>query len=243
MPLRIQGRQDSFLSMQVSLDSAIHHSSRVKDSTVTKTATINNYKGTATVTPPKVVTSVLTATITAVSSTTFSETVTSTTTATTTVNSVRPFDVFAVAAWKDGASFNGHWLRTGHSVVSPNPAVFVDIANRDPSPFALRNGNIADIQDFYEPHYGGVDADSPYTDPQRITFGHDRDQDLATTKSPCSIEAKDEFMCYLNCSLNDNKKSSYIRADGSWYIGSDDGTPPQGCEGFTPLVTNISYQK
>ncbi|KAF7197948.1 hypothetical protein HII31_00662 [Pseudocercospora fuligena] len=214
-----------------------------KDSTSTKIATMNNYRGTATVTPTKVVSSVVTATITAVSSTTLSETVTSTTTATTTVNSVRPSDVFAVAAWKDGAAFNGHYLKTGFQETKPDPAVFVDISKKDPSPFALRSGNLVDINNFGNPHYGGIDADSPYTDPQRITFAYDRDQDLATTKLPCSIEVKDDFMCYLNCSVRANKKSSYVCADGSWYIGSDDETPPDGCEGFTPLVTFIYYQK
>lgn len=214
-----------------------------KDATFTKTATMNNYKGTATVTPTKVVTSVLTATITAVSSTTFSEIVTSTTTATTTVNSVRPDDQFAVAAWKDGASFNGHYLKTGFQATNPDPAVFVDISKKDPSPFALSSGDIVDVNNSGEPHFGGVDANSPYTDPQRITFAYDRDQDLATTKLPCSIEVKDDFMCYLNCSLGDKKKSSYVCADGSWYIGSEDETPPDGCEGFTPLVTHIFYQK
>lgn len=106
-------------------------------------------------------------------------------------------------------------------------------------------GNLVDIHDFYNQHRGGVDPSSPYDDPQRITFAHSgqsTDTDIAIGNLPCTIEVKDDYMCYLHCSVGNNKRN-YICADGSWYIGSAGAAPKAGCETFTPLVAGVSYQK
>ncbi|KAI5362578.1 hypothetical protein Slin15195_G062340 [Septoria linicola] len=206
-----------------------------KTSTVTQTVTERRAKGgVTTTTPTKIVTSLVTEAKTVSTTTTLTERVTTTTAGPTqTVNAIQPPDGFAIGAWKEGSAYNGFYLITERG--STDPAIFYNQEGRDLTVFALQQGDR--LRDLINYGYAAGAPDSPYQDPLAIGF-LDRDADNGAS---CSVEVKDDFMCYVNCAIGD-KTTNYICADGSWYIGTDSEAKP-GCERFTPLAVFSQIQK